>query len=100
MTQNAPEKYYREGISLIDLFKMFPNELVAESGLRNGAGEMKEHVRIAALRAQKFGRAASLCRIAAKIVESISAFAVARLWRSQKYPCKNGRLPYSYTQQV
>lgn len=30
MAQNAPGKHFREGISLIDLFKMFPDDKTAE----------------------------------------------------------------------
>ena len=80
--------------------KCFLMNWLLKSGLRNDAGQMKEHVRIAALRAQKLGRAGSLRRITAKIVESISAFAVERLWRGQIIPAIMGDCHITYKKQI
>ena len=33
--QNAPGRHYREGISLIELFELFPNESAAETWFEN-----------------------------------------------------------------
>ena len=33
MAQNAPGKHFREGISLVEIFRMFPDDAAAESWL-------------------------------------------------------------------
>ena len=33
MAQNAPGKHFREGISLVEIFRMFPDDAAAEAWL-------------------------------------------------------------------
>ena len=42
--QNAPGKHYRDGISLIELFKMFPDEKTAEKWFEDERWEHGRHV--------------------------------------------------------
>ena len=90
MAHNAPGKNYREGMSVVQLMDMFPNEDSAHKWFVDRVGERRAS--IARVADQKPPSPASAyTRSGARTAMSVSAFAPAQCLRSPAFLCASGQ---------